>query len=351
MHPQTLPGAAGMNPGVSVIICCHNSAKRLPETLRHLAAQQVRQDIPWEVVVIDNASTDGTADTARRCWPETSPAPLRVVAEPRPGVGNARFRSFSEAHFAIISFVDDDNWVGPDWIANVARFFQQHPEASAVGGPSRAAFEITPPKWFAGISGYYAIGDQHAFAGDITDQPGTLLWTAGMSLRRNKVLDLVDQGFRFLACGGPSLPLKTGEDTELCFALRASGSRLYYDPALVIEHFMPADRLTWPKALRLMRTMGNSSVLFDLYLIALNVSYVRTRRVWKKTWLFQALKALRSLLRLLLFHPVDCLWWPEGSRYALEYEKTVGQLATLRILCGRYKKLGEGIRRSAWVNG
>ncbi len=338
-----------MSAGVSIVICCHNSAPRLPETLRHLAAQQVPEGIAWEIVIIDNASTDGTAETARRCWPETSPAPLRIVQEPRLGVGNARFRSFSEARHEIISFVDDDNWVGPDWIENVADFFQRHPGASAVGGPSRAAFEATPPKWFSNVSGFYAIGDQHAFAGDITDQPGTLLWTAGMSLRKEKALELTGNGLGFFSCGGSSLPLKTGEDTELCFALRASGGRLHYDPRLVIEHFMPANRLTWPKALRLLRTMGASSVLYDLYLIALDVSPFAARPAWKKGWLFYTLKALRRLAALMLFHPLDCLRRTEGSAHALDFERTTGQLATLRTLCGRYTKMRDRIRHAPWA--
>jgi glycosyltransferase involved in cell wall biosynthesis len=338
-----------MNGGVSVIICCHNSAKRLPETLRHLAAQHVPEGLRWEVVVIDNASTDSTAETAARCWPENSPAPLRIVQEPRLGIGNARFRSFSEARHEIISFVDDDNWVGPHWVENIAIFFDQHPEASAVGGPSRAVFETPPPKWFSSVSAFYAIGNQHAFAGDITDQPGTLLWTAGMSLRKENVLKLIGNGFRFLACGGSSLPLKTGEDTELCFALRASGGRLYHEPRFAIEHFMPADRLTWPKALRLARTMGASSPLFDLYLIALDTPPFAACPAWKKNWLFYALKALGRLAALLLRQPMDCLRLPEGSAHALEFKLILGQVSTFWALCGRYTKIRDGIKQAAWA--
>ncbi len=338
-----------MKGGVSVVICCHNSAKRLPETLRHLSAQQVSRNIPWEILVIDNASTDETAEVARRCWPADSSAPLRVGLEPRLGIGNARFKSFTEAQYEIIGFIDDDNWVAPNWVESVADFFERHPEASAVGGPSRAAFETPPPKWFSLVSPCYAIGDQHRFAGDITDQPGTLLWTAGMSLRKAKALELIENGFHFLACGGSELNLKTGEDTELCFALRASGGHLYYEPKLAIEHFMPADRLTWTKALRLMRTMGNSSVLFDLYQIALGTSHFANRPAWKKSWLFYELKALKQLLLLIIFHPIDCLRQPEGSPAAIAFEKTMGELSTLWALCGRYQKMHEAIRKSAWA--
>jgi cellulose synthase/poly-beta-1,6-N-acetylglucosamine synthase-like glycosyltransferase len=311
--------------------------------------QKVITDIPWEILVIDNASTDNTAEVAQSQWPVNSLTPLRIVREPQLGIGNARYRSFSEARYEIISFIDDDNWVRADWINNVADFFQQHPKASAVGGPSRAVFAGTPPKWFSGVSSFYAIGVQHARAGDITDEPGTLLWTAGMSLRKEKALELVRKGFHFYACGGSSLPLKTGEDTELCFALRAGGGRLYYEPKLEIEHYMPPERLTWPKALRLMRTMGNASVLLDLYQIALGTSHFATRPAWKNSWLFYELKALRHLALLVLSHPLDCLSKPEGSGSAVEFEKTMGQLSTLWALRGRYNKMQEEIRHSTWA--
>jgi glycosyltransferase involved in cell wall biosynthesis len=83
-------------PGVSLVVCTHEGATRLPAVLAHLAAQRVVAALPWEVVVVDNASTDGTAAVARAMWPTTAPAPLRVIAEPRPGVGHARLRGLDE---------------------------------------------------------------------------------------------------------------------------------------------------------------------------------------------------------------------------------------------------------------
>ena len=53
-----------MAEGVSVVICCYNSAERLPRTLTHLAAQRVSEKLPWEVIVIDNASQDKTGEVA-----------------------------------------------------------------------------------------------------------------------------------------------------------------------------------------------------------------------------------------------------------------------------------------------
>jgi glycosyltransferase involved in cell wall biosynthesis len=114
-----------MSLGVSIVICCYNSAERLPQTLGFLAAQRLPETTPWEVLVIDNASSDNTAEVATKCWPISSPAPLRVVREPNPGTGNARFRSFSEARHEILVFLDDDNWIDETWVARAINFFER----------------------------------------------------------------------------------------------------------------------------------------------------------------------------------------------------------------------------------
>jgi len=339
-----------MNGGVSVIICCHNSAKRLPETLRHLAAQQVPDGLPWEVLVIDNASMDDTAETALRCWPSVALAPLRVVSEPQAGLSHARIRGIQEARHEIISFIDDDNWVSTDWIKRVDAIFVNCPEIGASGGRIEAVCEITPPDWFESIQGYYAVGRQHLRSGDITKTSGTLLCGAGLNLRTAAVRKLLDNGFVCMMSDRKGNLLSTGGDTEICFALRESGWRFWYDDALVLRHFIPKERLQWSYALRLMRGMGEASALFELYLFALNRPPFHARPAWKKSWLFSALKALRQLGAVILSHPSDCFRQPEGSPHALNFKMCSGRWVALWALCGRYKKLGEEIRRSPWVH-
>jgi glycosyltransferase involved in cell wall biosynthesis len=340
-----------MNGGVSVIVCCHNSAERLPETLRHLAAQQVPEGLPWEIVVIDNASTDGTAETALRCWPSVAPASLRVVSEPQAGQSHARIRGIAEARHEIISFIDDDNWAPADWIRRVNAIFASRPDIGACGGRVEAVCEITPPHWFESLQGHYAVGRQHSQSGDITNTSGTLLCGAGLNVRTAAVRKLLKDDFVFMLSGRKGNRLLAGEDTELCFALRASGWRFWYDDDLVLRHFIPKARLQWDYALRLMRGMGESSALFALYLSALNGPPFDVYPAWKRTWLFQILKALRQFVRATLPHPRSCLRQPEGSLAVLELEKLKGRLASLWALRGRYKKLQEDIRQAPWAKG
>jgi glycosyltransferase involved in cell wall biosynthesis len=338
-----------MTGGVSVVICCHNSTLRLPETLRHLSAQQVPEDLPWEIVVIDNASTDDTAATALRCWPASARAKLRVVNEPQPGLSHARLQGIHEARYEIISFIDDDNWTAPDWIARVNALFALHPEVGACGGKIEAVCEVTPPAWFESLRGYYAVGRQHDQTGDVTNTSGSLLCGAGLTLRTTAVRQLLHDGFDFIMSGRKGKLLLTGEDTELCFALRASGWRFWYDDDLVLRHFIPKARLQWDYVVRLMRGMGESSPLLTFYLLALHAPPFKNYPAWKRTWLFQTLKAGWKLGLFILFHSSICLQKPQNSLPVLEFERLKGQLAGWWLLRNQYKKLQETIRQSPWA--
>lgn len=75
-----------MKYGISVAVCCYNSSGRVPGTLEYLAQQQVSKKIPWEIIVVDNASTDRTSKAARDSWPENAPCQLRIVKEPKRGL-------------------------------------------------------------------------------------------------------------------------------------------------------------------------------------------------------------------------------------------------------------------------
>src|SRR5437016_2123314 len=125
--------------GVSVVICCHNSAQRLPRTLAHLSAQKVSAEIPWEVIVVDNASSDDTAKVEASSWPKNARASLSVLREPEPGLSHARRRGFDEAKYEIVCFIDDDNWVSTDWVETISRVMSEHPDVGACGGFAEAA--------------------------------------------------------------------------------------------------------------------------------------------------------------------------------------------------------------------
>lgn len=252
------------NKGVSIVICCHNSIQRLPPTLEHLKIQTVPANIPWEVIVVDNASTDQTAETALNLWGNFQGAPLRVVSESKLGLSNARKRGFQEAQYEFVSFIDDDNWVAPDWVNHVYDIMVSHPEVGACGGQTEAVCETVPPDWFDRHKKSFAVGKQFDVSGDITDTRG-YLWGAGLTIRKIAWNFLEINGFHFALSDRKGNLLLSGGDSELCFALRLAGWRLWYDERLHLQHYIPSSRLNWRYLRRLFFAFGVSSPYLSAY--------------------------------------------------------------------------------------
>ena len=166
--------ALSTNPAISVVICCHNSAAVLPPTLMHLAAQIVDPSVQWEVVVIDNASTDDTVQVAMRVWPATVPAPFRVIGEPRLGLMHARERGIAESTGDFIAFVDDDNWLCPEWVQSAVDTMRLNPRVGGLAGFNEPVFEGSRPHWFDKVANIYALGPEKVAGGDVTDGPCAL---------------------------------------------------------------------------------------------------------------------------------------------------------------------------------
>src|SRR5947209_4387756 len=156
---------AGMA-GISVIICCYNSAVRLPETLRHLARQVVPASMPWEVILVNNASTDDTAEAAKKIWTELEATlPLAVVPEPRPGLSYAREKGIAAARYDILVFVDDDNWLDENYVRVAHEKMCGNAAIGVLGGYIKAQCETPAPPWFEPLQAYYAVGKQSRHSG------------------------------------------------------------------------------------------------------------------------------------------------------------------------------------------
>jgi cellulose synthase/poly-beta-1,6-N-acetylglucosamine synthase-like glycosyltransferase len=330
--------------GVSVVICCHNGALRLPVTLAHLKAQEPR-NAAWEVLLIDNASTDDSVLVALECWNE-GPVRLRVIHEPRLGVGYARERGFAEARYEFVAFVDDDNWVASDWVATAFQTLAGEPGLGAVGSIRDPAFEVPAPEWFEKFHSSYAILTDR----DLKEarQPPSYLPTAGLCVRKTAWTRLVRQGFRFQLRGRSGERLWGGEDTELTLALGLNGWRLRTEPRLRLQHFMPAHRLTWNYLRRLQRGDGASWVMLDAY-TPYNLLSPTCLKFWLgQLWWSQLGKSLLELARrpramvAALFSPA------EGQDQVIEVERLFGRTLGLLRFRGRYGARRREVRSAPW---
>ncbi len=338
--------------GVSVVVCSYNGALRLPRVLDHLARQQA-PDLNWEVIVVDNASTDGTGEIARRCWPECHPAPLRVVSEPRQGLAFAKQRGIAEARYELIGFIDDDSWVDSGWVGAAMQACVEHPQAGAIRGVIEVECENAPPRWFASQRGWFGVCPEFMQAADITEMPGVLCGD-GMVLRAAAWQDLVSRGFQFTQTGNQGGVMNGSEDEELSLALRLAGWRLWYDPRLRLKQFLPPDKLCWEHLRRRARNAGVSSVGLDAYYAALR--RLERRRpaaaalidALPAQWLWRALWSLKDLMRRPLTLMLMAFSGMEGNDQVLAAESALSRVGGLLKARGAYDLQLRRARRMCW---
>lgn len=170
--------------GVSIVLCCFNSAKRLPDTLFHLSQQKIPKNIEVEIIIVDNNSTDQTTGIAQEIWAKLhDPLPLKIIAQPIPGLAHAREKGIEEAAYEFIVLCDDDNWLEENYLTLAYRILTKNRGIGILGGQSEAVSDIPLPYWFSTYQAGYAVGVQNLESGDITSRG--YVWGAGMVLRKS----------------------------------------------------------------------------------------------------------------------------------------------------------------------
>lgn len=249
--------------GISVIICCYNSSKRLPDTIKHLASQKLAKDINWEVILIDNASTDDTAVIAQREWDsygQLSPA-FTVLKEPRPGKTFAFKTGVYAAKYEYLLTCDDDNWLYPDYIKQACDFMFANARAGVLGGcgffePEQPVNpEIVPYKHS------YVNGAQSWAASD------HWVYGAGSLCRKSILLELFSKGWQQITSGRTGGKLISGEDVEICLMIFLSGNEVLANDELKFKHFVPKERQNMRYILKLHYWQGYSYQLLTGYLL------------------------------------------------------------------------------------
>ena len=274
------------NIGVSVVIICFNGEKRIVPTLEHLSTQK-NVNFGWDILIIDNNSSDNTSSTAKNFWQKHSGiCPLRVIKESKSGAMYARKCGMINSNYRYMLFCDDDNWLSDHYVKTAFDRIRSDEKIAAIGGHGILTFEhnFEKPDWISRYSGKFGAGPQGRQDGDITDYKGSI-YTAGAILDRVWLSKLYSCGFKPLLPGRDGVSLVAGEDTELTYGLKKIGGRLHYYSDLKFQHFMPSARMNWNYLLKLSKAMeiGNYllqpykkqkpdnvflTILFSLYLIA-----------------------------------------------------------------------------------
>lgn len=225
----------------SIIVCTYNRADFLEGTLGLLLDLTPLPGRPFEVILVDNNSSDATPEVAARVLREHPHAELlRLEHESAQGLSYARNRGIEAARGDFLIFVDDDILVRDPWLQVYQDARTRLPAASGFAGKVIPHFEVDRPSWLTNEQlGVLAVVDHGGFQRDL--DPDHLPMGANMAFGRTT---FERHGTFRTDLGRRGRLLYSNEDDEFIRRLFASGERVVYLPKALVEHIVPAVRLT-----------------------------------------------------------------------------------------------------------
>ncbi|WP_016952697.1 hormogonium polysaccharide biosynthesis glycosyltransferase HpsE [Anabaena sp. PCC 7108] len=241
----------------TVAIPTYNGEHRLPELLERLQKQLKTEHLSWEIIVVDNNSTDKTAEVVRtyqKNW--RCPYALKYCFEPKQGAAHARKKAIAESESELIGFLDDDNYPNSNWVAAAYNFAQKYPQAGAYGSQIHANWEIKPPENFQKIAPFLAITERGNLPLLYKPTKKLLPPSAGLVVRKEAWIDNVP--IDPILTGRVKGNMLTGEDLEMLSYIQKSGWEIWYNPEMEIYHQIPSSRLKREYLIPFFRGIGLS---------------------------------------------------------------------------------------------
>ena len=245
---------------LSVIICTYNREKYLYNVLKSIA----ENDFPtnqYEIVLVNNNSTDRTEEECRRFVESFPEVRFRYFLEPQQGLSYARNRAVIESEGDVLVFVDDDALINNSYLQTYADFFDRHPEIEAAGGPIIPRYETSEPAWMshytkALITGYKYLGERiREFPKG--DYPG-----GGNAAYRASVFKVV--GLFNVELGRRGDSLIGAEEKDIFDKMTSRKMSFYYLPTAILYHIIPEKKLSEDYFNRLTCSIGKSERLRTL---------------------------------------------------------------------------------------
>ncbi|HVZ58034.1 MAG TPA: glycosyltransferase [Chitinophagaceae bacterium] len=227
-------------PEVSVIICSYNRAAYIGGALDSLYRQTAAHS-SYEVLVVDNNSTDTTPEVCRQFIAVHSDLCMIYLTEARQGASFARNAGAARARGNILVFMDDDATAEPDFIERILSFFQNHPGAGALGGRIQPRYIPQEPKWMS----YYVsalVGNFDYSPVTVEFKPGKYPLESNMAVRKADFDQL--GGFNTALPGVAGTIRIGGEGKDFFLRFTALGKQVFYDPSVRVQHVVEVKKLT-----------------------------------------------------------------------------------------------------------
>lgn len=233
---------------ISLAICTYNRCRYLPASFRSIREQGFPPYF-FEVIIIDNASTDETAGLSKEFISQNPHMQIRYCYEPQQGLSFARNRAIAEARAPLIAYVDDDVILTPHYLAEVTAFFRSHPHAAGAGGKVVPKYESgREPEWMSsylfGFVGNVDYGDR------VRKFDKTMRYPAGCNMIYKKAV--------LQQAGGFNEDLKfRSDDKYIFYAVKRVSNEIYYLPNAWLYHYIDASRLELKNFKTLFLKTGN----------------------------------------------------------------------------------------------
>ena len=222
---------------ISVQICSYNRSHLLERSLRALIAQDLPKD-EYEIVFVDDGSSDGSADMAR-ALAQSSECRIKVLTKANDGLSRARNLGIRSCEGEVILFMDDDTFADPALLREHLSVHDEYPRCVVLG-------------WVNHIEELDPQGPRHYV---MADYSRSFFWTSNVSVRKKFVeeVGLFDEDF-----------LEYGwEDLELGWRLKKLGlERRTNDKAIVSHYKPPKQKKDLPGMLRQAASSGRSALVY-----------------------------------------------------------------------------------------
>ena len=252
--------------GISVLLCTYNGKSKLSPTLEHLFNQKGLENVNWEILIIDNASVDGTSEWLKEYINDCGNSDkISLLYESTAGKLAAIKLGVSKAKYQYLLICDDDNWLANDYLIKGYNIFKNNPKIGVVGGNGRPSSNLQIPNWLIPHLHNYAAAPQQPFSADVTNSIGSV-YGAGMFIRKEiYTIAFTINWPLFLTGLRNGNNLLSGEDTEICYVAIILGYRIFYSDDIKFEHYISSYKMDLTYLFRLFHLFGYANAVLYPY--------------------------------------------------------------------------------------
>lgn len=291
---------------LSLVISTYNNAASLVRTLESVAKQNLNPEA-WECVVVNNNSTDDTAQRVGAFIKEYSCLNIRLVDEPQQGLSFARNRGIAESKGEIVAFIDDDETINEEFVAAYIDLFENH-GAFAAAGAVKVCYESGRPAWMSHYT-EKMIGNPIDLGKEVITITSTITPAGGNMAFNREIFNLCGAFDTHLGRKGSDM--LGGEENDIFDRMRNLGERVFYAPNAIVYHHISEKKLTKEYFDKVANGIGRSK-------------YIRAQKFGTENELLKEEKNKRfATLVLCLFHIVTLS--PQKAKWLWRMRKGIAQ--------------------------